>query len=322
MNYTYRQSKQEELPVIIDFINYVFSHDHCPHDFMKLVPKVYGNNPKEHAVHFIAVNDNNQIVGVVGLLPMNYHINNKVLKCGYIGSVSVHPYYRSEGHMKKLMALADEYLKTEEYDLGILDGMRQRYEYYGYRKSGISVHYEVASDNVKHALKNVDINDFNITEITDAEDTMLDNIWNAFVCQPVFMGRSRDTLLYTLKNFENRIFAVTYKGEYTGYFTVTNNNSISEINMNKKEDYYKSIKLWKQYCDFSEITIIAQPHQTDLLNVLDSFSEDRIIKNGASFKIFNQDNTYLAIDEYKDFLPDGMAELFSIPLPVAVADSF
>ena len=322
MNFTYRQSKQEELPLIIDFINYVFSHNDYPHDFKTMVPKVYGDNLRENAIHFIAFNETGQIVGAVGLLPINFHINDVILKSGFIGSVYVHPYYRSQGHMKKLMSMADDYLKSNCFDLGILDGLRQRYEYYVYKRSGIHLAFEVNSDNIRHGLKNISIKDFHLIEITHNNDSFLDNIFDLSSCSPVFVERNRETLLYTMKNFESRLYAVTYKDKFIGYFTASTNNCISEMNMVKKEYFLNAIKLWMYFCSASCITVTAQPYQTDFIAALDSFSENRSIQYGANFKIFHQEKVSHAIEEYNNCLPDGIADFFPIPFSINMADTF
>lgn len=322
MNFTYRQSEMADFPLLIDFINYVFSHSHYPHDFKKMVPKVYGDNPRENAIHFIAFNESGQIIGVVGLLPLNFHIDDTILKCGFIGSVCVHPYYRSQGHMKKLMNMADDYLKANCFDLGILDGLRQRYEYYGYQKSGIHLSFEVNSDNIRHGLKDISIRDFHLIEITHNDDSSLDYIFDLSSCSPVFVERNRDTLLYTMKNFESRLYVVTYQNKFIGYFTASKNNSISEINMLKKEYFFNVIKLWMHFSNASCINITIQPFQTDFIDALNFFSEDRTIQYGANFKIFHQEKVSNAIQKYNKYLPDGMANFFPIPFSINMADTF
>ena len=322
MDFTYRQSKSTELPLIIDFINYVFSYDHYPHDFKKMVPKVYGDNPHDNAIHFIALNNSNQIIGVVGILPIKLHIHETVLKCGFIGSVSVHPYYRSKGHMKKLMETADNYLMANSFDMGILDGLRQRYEYYGYKKSGISMCFEITSDNIRHGLKNIPTKDFNIISINHNDDILLNNIFDLISQQPVYVERCRDTLLYAMNNFENTLYAVTFKNNFIGYFTASKDNFVTEINARNKNYYSNIIKLWMDFSKTSYIRVTALPHQTDLLSVLQSFSENILVKYGDSFKIFNNKKSLNAIKEYNNYLPSGISKMFAVPFSLNIADIF
>lgn len=57
--------------------------------------------------------------------------------------------------MKRLM---QDWLKEmqETCDIAVLDGQRQRYEYFGFTRGGIQIRYTVSSDNIRHALKQTD----------------------------------------------------------------------------------------------------------------------------------------------------------------------
>ena len=94
----------------LDFGNFVFSQAHAPHDFKALLPKVYGDSVccTVEARHFIAWRDG-RIRAMVACLPTVMHYLDRQLSIGFVGTVSVHPYSRGEGHMKRLMAdmLAD-----------------------------------------------------------------------------------------------------------------------------------------------------------------------------------------------------------------------
>lgn len=309
MEFTYRTAKVNELPLIIDFINYVFSYDHRPHDFKKLVPKVYGDNAPENMIHFIAANEMGQIVAAVGLITISLNIDHKTLKCGFIGSVSVHPYYRSQGHMIHLMNMANEYLKSHNFDLAILDGLRQRYEYYGYCKCGTNLRYEILAENIRHALKNISTKNFRITELTGPDDSMLDAVHKLYSDQPVFVCRKRDALPDTMRNFGNRLFVVTYNHEFIGYFTALENNSITEFYLTEDDYYSNVIKLWMNLCCAPSITITLMPHQHTLQKSLNSFAENILIQRGSNIKVFDFKHVISVMLEYQKLLlgklPDG-----------------
>ena len=52
MEITFRKAHPEEHDACVDLVNYVFSHDHCPHDFEKMIPRVYGPGKNARAVPF------------------------------------------------------------------------------------------------------------------------------------------------------------------------------------------------------------------------------------------------------------------------------
>ena len=85
-----RLARPDETARVIDFINMVFSVDHEPHNFKKLLPKAYADDACTPPQHYIAVN-NGRIEGCVGLLPVDMTVMGEKLRCGIVGSVSVHP---------------------------------------------------------------------------------------------------------------------------------------------------------------------------------------------------------------------------------------
>ena len=67
----YRFARPEEEPEVLDFINAVFSQAVRPHDFEKLIPKVYAH-PGFAEMHAVAVEER-RIRGAVAMLPMIVH---------------------------------------------------------------------------------------------------------------------------------------------------------------------------------------------------------------------------------------------------------
>lgn len=172
----YRLARPQEEADVLDFINMVFSMHSQPHDFAALLPKVYAH-PGFARYHYVAVEDGH-IRGTVALLPLTLRVEeNCALKAGYIGSVAVHPYSRGAGHMKALMRMALTDAEAQGYDLLALGGRRQRYAYFGFKKGGQRLTFSLNSDNVRHAMADVDEDAVRIREVTDAQDTVLEDVW-------------------------------------------------------------------------------------------------------------------------------------------------
>lgn len=125
----YRLAKPEEWEDCIELANYVFSTAHRPHDFEQLIPRVYQAGPEMARIHRVAVAENGRLRAEIAVLPQQMAAGGKLLRAGYVGSVSVHPKARGEGHMKRL--LGDWITDLEgTCDLLVLDGQRQRYAYF------------------------------------------------------------------------------------------------------------------------------------------------------------------------------------------------
>ena len=138
----YRIARPEEKDACIELANYVFSTAHCPHDFETLIPKVYGEGVDSAFIHRVAADENGKLRAQIAVLPEKLMVAGHPLRAGFVGTVSVHPKARGEGHMKRLM---QDWLKEmqETCDIAVLDGQRQRYEYFGFTRGGIQIRYTV-----------------------------------------------------------------------------------------------------------------------------------------------------------------------------------
>lgn len=151
---TYRRARKEEAEDILDFINYVFSHDHRPHDFR------YDNNPGMYNSdypfwedHYVAIEDDRHIRATLSVTKFEKTVGGITLTFGHVGQVSVHPYHRGEGHMRALMHMAIQDMRDAGYyDFSNLGGLRQRYQYYGYMPAFYRTIYTVTSTNLRHLL--------------------------------------------------------------------------------------------------------------------------------------------------------------------------
>ena len=74
----YTKAKTEDSEELIDFINMVFSHNERPHDFKRLLPKLYGEGRDTSDCHYI-VKENGKIKAAVGVFPTNIHVETVVL---------------------------------------------------------------------------------------------------------------------------------------------------------------------------------------------------------------------------------------------------
>lgn len=148
----YRKARAEDAADILDFINYVFSQAHRPHDFKKFNPAMYASDYPYWNDHYVAVEDG-RIKATLSVTRKQIERGGETFTCGHIGQVSVHPYARGGGHMKKLMHMADEDMREAGWDYGELNGLRQRYEYFGYTQGNLRCVMNITPTNIRHVLK-------------------------------------------------------------------------------------------------------------------------------------------------------------------------
>lgn len=287
MSFIYRMATPADRNAYIDFINYVFSQAHQPHDFKQLLPKVYADGRESRVEHFIATDEAGNIRGCVALLPYEVNVLGRILKVGFIGSVSSHPYGRGEGHMKKLMPMTEQWMIENGIDLALLGGNRQRYEYFGYGKGGIRFVYTYAGNNVRHALRDVDCSDIEICEIAVAADPRLDAIYALFDAQPVHAIRERERFLDISHSWNCKLYAVMRGEDIAGYFIASGNGSIAEWQMADPDDHPKALKKWFSVCGAGRIEISCQPTDTSWIDFLDESAADMSICEDENQRVFN-----------------------------------
>ena len=170
----YRKARAEEADDILDFINYVFSQAHNPHDFKKFNPAMYDSGYPFWKEHYVAV-ENGRIKATLSITKKETERAGMKLIHGHVGQVSVHPYSRGAGHMKELMRMADEDMQRDGWDFAELNGLRQRYEYFGYTQGDCRCMMTVTSTNIRHALKGKE-SSFGVRQRTD--NTIWETKWD------------------------------------------------------------------------------------------------------------------------------------------------
>ena len=85
----YRRAVQSDYAKCVDFANLVFSAAYRPHDFKALSPKVYATPDRfVSAPHYLAVEPDGSVRGMVGVLPNTLKVGRATLKTGFIGTTN------------------------------------------------------------------------------------------------------------------------------------------------------------------------------------------------------------------------------------------
>ena len=282
----YRLARPQEEADVLDFINMVFSMHSQPHDFAALLPKVYAH-PGFARYHYVAVEDGH-IRGTVALLPLTLRVEeNCALKAGYIGSVAVHPYSRGAGHMKALMRMALTDAEAQGYDLLALGGRRQRYAYFGFEKGGQRLTFSLNSDNVRHAMADVDEDAVRIREVTDAQDTVLDDVWQLSRRQMLTCERDRERLLDIFHSWHNALYVLEdarQDGTFLGYLNASG-DQICELALLDERRLAETLKAWMRGRAKAGITVLM--YQRVRASYLKSIAENYTVTDAHMLRVIN-----------------------------------
>ncbi len=286
--FTYRKATPEEMPELLDLANYVFSQASVPHDFAKLLPKVYAPDaPYDAAEQFIAKRDDGRIRALVALRHMTLTMPGDALHVGFVGTVSVHPYARGEGHMKQLMALMTDQARQQNVDLLVLGGQRQRYQYFGFDNGGYRYGFRINGNNVRHALQDVPADDITFADMRSCTAEQLDKAYVLYTGKAVRIDRAKEHFVDILRSWASEACIVLKSGEMIGY--VAGNGM--EIALADEALLPAVIKAMMAQRGLKDVTIHAAPWETERVTSLAAFAEGWNINHPDMVHVLNWKHT-------------------------------
>ena len=289
----YRFARAGEEADILDFINLVFSQNARPHDFEKLLPKVYAH-PGFAPLHALALEEG-RIRGAVAMLPVELRLQGAAspLRAGYIGSVSVHPKYRGRGFMKALLRMQIDEASRRDYDFLALGGQRQRYGYFGFEKCGVGVEFHVNAANVRHALPppaeaGQPGREFIFSQVEGGDGFALDFIARLHESQPVSCLRPRKLLHDTLRTYGMTPYLIQdeVSGRPMGYLTAFDGD-ISELALENKALLPSVIRCWM--AGRKSCSVYVPGFDQEALEAMQAFSESYAIRDSQLFSVLRWD---------------------------------
>lgn len=276
----------EEKADIIDFINYVFSQSHRPHDFKSLFPRSYDDcAPYNMDADHYMVKEDGRIKALIACRTGHADFCGKRLQIGQIGNVSVHPYTRGSGYMKGLLRQVIEDARKKGTDFLMLGGQRQRYGYFGFEDVGYQWKFEINDHNIRHALADVDLTGFEAVELTEEAD--LDFAWELYQRRPFHMERSRENLPLILRNCNCTPMLLRYQGERIGYMM----GKLQECVLTDEKYFPMVLKYIFTPLQPETISVIAAPFEREridyLCNICENYSlghiEQILVLNWVNF---------------------------------------
>ena len=270
---------------IIDFIDYVFSKAHRPHDFATLLPKLYGPQG-DAAQHHIIVREEGKIAAALLCYPVVLHVGGKQYMTTGIGSVSTHPRARGKGYLGQMMAMADERAKETGAVMAVLGGQRQRYEYYGFEHAGYQLRARLETVNVRHALSGVSADGLAVVPMEQAHVSAAKALLSR---QPCFCARGEESFLTILATWNNEPYAVLKDGAFAGYGALRRNPDgchIAELLLADEANFPAVMKLLSGI--YGDLSICAAPWETARAKWLASVCEEYGVSPAGQIKVFDQ----------------------------------
>ena len=289
------QTSQE----ILDLADLVFSLSFGSTDFEAILPKAY-SQARQHIVTHHVMREKGAIQALVDVYPLTLAAGDLSLKCGYIGTVSVHPKARSKGYMIELMAKAQEDMRSQGYDMIILDGNRHRYQHYGFEKAGMKYCFNVTSDSIRHACSAVaDLKTPVFQLIESAEDDLLDSIYEIYSRRNV-TARERDSFYPCMQSWGADLYAVMLEEKCVGYLnTSEDGSSLYEIGLLDEQILPAVIYAYMQEMDIDELGINVGMDETAKLPLLDHISDYYMVSMSHQIRILQYESVIAFLLHWK-----------------------
>ncbi|MGB4658120.1 MAG: GNAT family N-acetyltransferase [Mobilitalea sp.] len=281
----YCKGRPEEFEDITDFINMVFSMSGSPHDFKMLLPKLYSTSRNTADLHYLA-KENGRIRAVVCVQPILLQYEEQVISCATVGSVSVHPNYRSQGYMKTLMNMALEDMEKEHITMSVLSGKRHRYQFYNYELSGHSLEYHFNKDNFKHTKSQFPFLPLAISEVGSAEVDLISELYQIFIQQKVHAIREEEMFYDICTSDYSKLFVVRDNLKVVGYFSART-DAVREIVMMDDQNLYSALNAYFAMINNDSITLKVAPYEVDKIAVFASLHEKCDISTDGNYRIFD-----------------------------------
>jgi predicted N-acetyltransferase YhbS len=291
-NILFDRAGPEDFDDILDFIDFVFSQAHVPHDFVALLPKLYKREYFTDGIHYLA-REEKKIKAVVGAFPLQIVFSGGVSVNGRgIGMVSVHPRARSKGYMKVLMNMAHEDMRNDGMAFSCLGGQRQRYEYFGYIATGTNYYFTVCEANIRHTLGKDWKTSLRLMPVAPADKETLDNINAIHESKAVKFYRNRDRFYDILSSWESKTFAILDGEQFEGYLVCKPGSyGVAEINMKNISRVNESLGIYLRYRNEhgsqDSVQVMAGPQDIEKNRNLSQFSESCRQGTACQFNIFD-----------------------------------
>lgn len=290
---------------IIDFANYVFSFDHKPHNFIEMVPRLYGPGSTSEKYHYL-IRENGRIKALLCSFPQEAKVGETILKLAFIGTVSVHPYSRGKGYMKSLMNAAIEDMKRDGIDFAALGGQRQRYQYFGFEEGGTEYRFTFETRNLRHAFR--DITELmDVIPLVDAQKDKWDRIYDLFQHKNIRGIRSREEFPAMLRTWNSTPYLLMEGGQTKGYFSAEG-KIIHELVLCHESLLLPAIKSIMSSLHLNRAIIKAADYEEERLAQLSAVCEDCSISSNANYQIFHFEkviNAFFKIKKAYTVLQDG-----------------
>ena len=278
---------KNEFEDLMNLMNLSFDFKTEEEKFEHILPKYYFKD-NENMVHF-GLYEGDKLVSSIGVYPLDFVRNGKVLKSAMIGAVSTHPDYRGKGYFTKLMNEVMEYC-NDKFDVICLTGKRERYNRFGFEYSGLSANFKIIKDSKNPCKTPIKLQKLLKNGIQSIKECLA--LYNTSKQHAL---RTEDDFYSNILSWNNVPYVFKLEDKVVGYITVKDNETISEFKY--ENEHLENIVLSIRE-NFDTITILG--NYQDVENGLEKYTDELNYFITVMYRIHNYEKVIDYLD-FKDF---------------------
>lgn len=296
---------------ILHVLNQAFSNSTHTADFERNLPIMW-TGEHDYSSRHIGVRENGRLVALLGVYPLPVKIAGHDLLFSTVGNVATLQEARGKGFMKLLMDAAMQELAAIGADASRLDGLRSRYNRFGYDHAGTTLHFTLTKRNAQKAAS---LPAYAFRPIVQ-KDT--EAIAFARACQQrgsIHTLRPTQLDFYmTLRAWQHTPYLVLDRqGQPVGYLTASpDGKSIAEVGASPGTSAVELLRAYLLEHDLPSLAFTLPPWDTQAVRAAFEVCESWHIRPASMFKIISWDRIIGALLDLSLSLrpmPDGRARL-------------
>ena len=283
MNYDVVQLTLDDFEEAIDLINYVFSQAYDPHDFERLLPKLYRPTEERMRCNY-GIRLRGRLVAVAGSYPLAWQIGATTLRVAGIAGVATHPRHRDGGLMRAVVSHCVAEARAAGCHLSWLDGLRRRYRHFGYERCGMELGFRLAARDC--AVAGIDAAGMRFRRLRKG-DALLAEAQRLHARQRVHWQRSPAEFLTICTSWKAELFAALDGDEFAGYLIAGRDPSrVVEL---VADDAADAPRLAAGWCATrgGRIAVAASPWQTVAARSLGALADKPELSCCGNWQVFD-----------------------------------
>lgn len=170
------------------------------------------------------ITENNKIVSLIRLFPLNLIVGERKIKAGGIGNVATDPETRGKGYMAKLLNYNIKKMKDERYSLSVLGGDRYRYGNFGWEFGGRQINLNISS----RSLSKAGVKPSDKVNRYQGEDEILKKIISCHEKEPLRVERTKRDYKLLYQKMGTALYWAEEKGNF-GYIDLSGENQATQV---------------------------------------------------------------------------------------------